>query len=115
MDTSHPELVMRMRNVGCDLQYARGLLFQRTAQPADSAWSMHRWGIFTGVCVTAVLCSVALLLTDWEQEADKARQRAAQEAEENDVLAAELANDNAASESHIDPGENASGMHNQLY
>ena len=36
--------------------------------------------------MTAVLCTVALLLTDWEKEATLAKQRIAQEAEESDIL-----------------------------
>ena len=49
-----------------------------------------RLGILTGVCVTAVLCIVALLLTDWEKEATLAKQRVAQEAEESQALEDDL-------------------------
>ena len=48
-----------------------------------------RWGVFTGVCVTATLCTVALLLTDWDKEAQVAQKRAAKDDEEGRVVAAE--------------------------
>ncbi|KAK9795927.1 hypothetical protein WJX73_005380 [Symbiochloris irregularis] len=44
------------------------------------------WGIFTGVCVTATLCVIALCMTDWDAEVKRAKQWAAEEAQEAEAL-----------------------------
>ena len=47
-----------------------------------------REGIVTGDCATAVLLGVALLLTDWDLEAERAQRRASEEQETDETCAA---------------------------